>query len=69
MDDAFNWTIECLEELIKYAEEYGIILALENHWGLTRDSMGILRILKSVNSKWLRALMDTGNFIEKPINS
>jgi len=64
VNDAFGWVIECLNKLVPVAEDYGIVLALENHWGLTRDADGVLRILEGVNSKWVRALMDIGNFIE-----
>jgi sugar phosphate isomerase/epimerase len=46
------------------AEECGVVLALENHWGLTRTAAGVLRIVKSINSEWLRALLDCGNFLD-----
>ena len=62
-EDAFNWVIESLRRLVPKAEEYGVILALENHWGLTRNAEGVLKILKGVNSDWVGALMDTGNFL------
>ena len=42
------------------------MLALENHWGLARTPEGQLRILNSIKSPWLGALMDTGNFLEDP---
>ena len=42
-----------------------MLLALENHWGLTRTPEGVLRILDAFpESPWLGALMDTGNFRE-----
>jgi len=63
-EDAYKWIIECINKVLPTAEDYGIVLALENHWGLTRDSKGVLKILKEVNSPWLKALMDTENFIE-----
>ena len=47
------------------AEECGVILALENHWGLARTPEGC-----SASSTrfltWLGVLMDTGNFLEDP---
>jgi sugar phosphate isomerase/epimerase len=42
------------------------MLALENHWGLARTPEGQLKILNSIKSPWLGALMDTGNFLEDP---
>jgi len=65
-DDGFNWCIECIGKVLPRAAECGVTLALENHWGLTRTPEGQLRILDAVNSPWLGALMDTGNFMEDP---
>lgn len=44
----------------------GVILGLENHWGLSRTPEGLLRIVNAVDSPWLRVLLDTGNFLEHP---
>jgi len=63
-DDAFDWCIECIARCLPRAGECGVILALENHWGLTRTPEGVLRILDALPSPWLGALMDTGNFRE-----
>lgn len=65
-DDAFKWCIEAFYKCEVLAQERGVTLALENHWGLTNTPEGQLRILKAVNSPWLGALMDTGNFLENP---
>ena len=62
-NDAYNWVIDSIKECIPTAEEYGIIMALENHWGLTTRAEGVLRIVNSVDSEWLKVLMDTGNFV------
>src|SRR3954471_8853324 len=65
-DDGFKWCIECIEKCIPKAEQCGVVLALENHWGLSRTPEGQLRIINAVPSPWLGALMDTGNFMEDP---
>jgi sugar phosphate isomerase/epimerase len=65
-DDGFAWCIECIEQCLPRAEQLGVVLALENHWGLTRTADGLLRILDAIESPWLGALMDTGNFLEDP---
>jgi L-ribulose-5-phosphate 3-epimerase len=65
-DDGFKWCIECTEKCLGKAEECGVMLALENHWGLSRTPAGQLRIINAINSPWLGALMDTGNFLENP---
>ena len=65
-DEAFQWVIESLEACLPLAEKRGVLLALENHWGLSRTVEALLRIIQAIDSPWLRALMDTGNFLEDP---
>jgi sugar phosphate isomerase/epimerase len=65
-DDAFNWCIDSVRKCLPKAEQCGVTLALENHWGLTRKPEGVLRITNTVNSPWLSVLMDTGNFLDSP---
>jgi sugar phosphate isomerase/epimerase len=65
-DEGFKWCIEGIEKCLPKAEECGVILALENHWGLSRTPEGLLRLLNPFSSPWLGALMDTGNFMEDP---
>jgi sugar phosphate isomerase/epimerase len=56
--------IDCFEKCLPAAAKCGVLLALENHWGLGRTAKGVLRIVEAVNSPWLRVMMDTGNFLE-----
>jgi sugar phosphate isomerase/epimerase len=65
-DDGFKWCIDSIEQCLPTAEENGVLLALENHWGLCSTPEGQLRIRKAVDSPWLGILMDTGNFLEDP---
>jgi len=65
-DEGFKWCIEGIQRCLAKAEECGVVLALENHWGLARTPEGLLRVLNSINSPWLGGLMDTGNFLEAP---
>ena len=65
-DDGFKWCIDGITRCLPKAEECGVTLALENHWGLARTPEGLLRILNAIESPWLGGLMDTGNFLENP---
>jgi sugar phosphate isomerase/epimerase len=65
-DDGFKWCIDSIQQCIPTAEEFGVLLALENHWGLCSTPEGQLRIKKAIDSPWLGILMDTGNFLENP---
>ena len=65
-EEGFNWCIDGIQRCLAKAGECGVILALENHWGLARTPEGQLRILNSLQSPWFGALMDTGNFLFPP---
>ncbi len=65
-EEGFKWVIDGISRCLAKAEQCGVVLALENHWGLARTPEGQLRILNSIPSPWLGALMDTGNFLENP---
>jgi len=65
-DDGFKWVIDSIEKCLPKAEECGVILGLENHWGLARTPEGLLRIANAIDSPWLEILLDTGNFLEDP---
>lgn len=65
-DDAFPWVIESLQQCLPVAEKCGVVLGLENHWGLGRTAAGVMRIVDAIDSPWLQVTMDTGNFLESP---
>ena len=63
-DQGFAWVIDSFEKLLPKAETCGVVMGLENHWGLGREATGVLRVLSAIKSPWLRATLDTGNFLE-----
>lgn len=65
-DQAFGWVIDAFKACLPKAQECGVLMALENHWGLGLTPEGVLRIVDAVNSPWLQVNMDTGNFLEDP---
>ena len=66
-DEAFEWCIEAIEACLPTAEKEGVMLALENHWGLTTRPENLLRIYqKPSSSPWLGINLDTGNFPGDP---
>lgn len=64
--DGFQWCIDGIQQCLDTAAKEGVLLALENHWGLGSTPEGMLKIHDAVNSPWLGLLMDTGNFLEDP---
>jgi L-ribulose-5-phosphate 3-epimerase len=63
-EQAFGWVNSSIEKLLPRAEECGVVLGLENHWGLGRTAAGVRRIVEGINSPWLQMTLDTGNFLE-----
>ena len=63
-DQGFEWVIDSIGQCIPTAEKCGVVLGLENHWGLGRTADGVLRIVDAINSPWLQITSDTGNFLE-----
>ena len=64
--DAIQWCIESMKACIPAAEKAGIMLMLENHWGVTMKAENLLRIVDGVNSPWLGINLDIGNFPGDP---
>ena len=65
-EDGFKWIIDSFEKLVPEAEKRGVIMGLENHWGLGTTPEGVLKVVNAVNSPWLQVTLDTGNFLEDP---
>ena len=65
-DDGFGWVVDSIEKCLPAAQKCGVILGLENHWGLARTPEGLMRIINAIDSPWLKVLLDTGNFLEDP---
>lgn len=65
-EDGFEWVIDSIKQCLPKAAERGVVLGLENHWGLGRTPEGVLRIIEAIDSPWLQVTLDTGNFLEDP---
>jgi sugar phosphate isomerase/epimerase len=65
-EDALRWCVDSIRECLPEAEKAGVLLALENHWGLTTKTESLLQIYKAVQSPWLGINLDTGNFPGDP---
>ena len=63
--DAIAWSVESMKEACAYAGTRGIVLALENHGGITSTADQLLGLVRAVDSPWLGVNLDTGNFRER----
>lgn len=63
-EDGYGWVIDSIEQCLPIAEKCGVVLGLENHWGLGRTAEGVKRIVDTIDNPWLQVTLDTGNFLE-----
>ena len=61
-DEAFEWAVAALQECVPVAAGKGVVMALENHGGITTTSAQVIRLIEAVDSQWLRVNLDTGNY-------
>lgn len=64
--ESVRWCVDCLKQVAAYAGERGVILALENHGGITETADQLLHLVSAVDSPWLGVNLDTGNFHTSP---
>ncbi|GAB3173664.1 sugar phosphate isomerase/epimerase family protein [Telluribacter humicola] len=65
--DAIQWCIDSLGECLVTAEKAGVVLAIENHWGLSSNIDYLLEIYKPLASSPAMGMnVDTGNFVGDP---
>jgi len=65
-EDAYEWVIDAYTRLLPEAEKRGVIMGLENHWGLGVTPEGVMRVVNAIDSPWFQVTLDTGNFLEDP---
>jgi sugar phosphate isomerase/epimerase len=62
-DDGMKWCVDAIAACLPHAEKRGVMLLLENHWGLTTFAADMAHIIETVDSPWLKAILDMGNFL------
>lgn len=65
-EDAIGWCVDSIRECLPHASQAGVVMALENHWGLSTNVDVLLRIHREVGDPWLGINMDTGNYVGDP---
>jgi sugar phosphate isomerase/epimerase len=61
-EEATERCVEACELACQYAASRGVMLALENHGGITDTAESMLRIVRAVQSPWFGVNFDSGNF-------
>lgn len=68
-EDGIRWTVECIEQLLPYAERRGVILAMENHFKDTtwefpefaQPTAIFCAIVEQIESPWFGVNYDPSN--------
>jgi sugar phosphate isomerase/epimerase len=61
-EEAFSWAMECIRECVEYGEEKGVVVALENHGGITSTAEQVEKFFSSLKSPYFGLNLDFGNF-------
>lgn len=62
-EEALKYAVEGLGRVVEEAEEAGVILAIENHGGVPGTADEVMWVLQELDSPWIGACVDVGNFI------
>jgi sugar phosphate isomerase/epimerase len=54
--------IECLKEVVDFAPKHGVVVAVENHGGITAKPEQVLALVEGVKHEWFGVNLDTFNF-------
>jgi sugar phosphate isomerase/epimerase len=58
--------VEGMKECAKYGAERGVLLAVEDHGGITATAEQVLKLVELVGSDWFGLNLDCGNFRADP---
>jgi sugar phosphate isomerase/epimerase len=56
--ERYNFVKECLRESARFGEEFGVVMALQNHAPLIRTWKDTYDLVREVNSPWLKVCLD-----------
>jgi sugar phosphate isomerase/epimerase len=56
--EQWHWVRDSLQEVVRWAEQYGVRLALQNHRPVTNNYHDVLAMIKEIDSPWLKACID-----------
>ena len=62
-EEGMKWCVDAVQACLTHAEKRGVMLLLENHWGLTTRADDMVTLINDVDSPWFKAILDMGNFI------
>lgn len=64
-EEIWSWCRDAVAECARYAGEHGVTLALQNHRPVVRDYQDVLRMVREVNSPFLKVCLDAPLMLDK----
>ena len=61
-DQVFDWMAKDLKACCEFGEEYGVIIAVQNHNDFLKTAADVDKIFEMVNSPWLGLNLDIGSY-------
>ncbi len=58
-----TWMADALRECAEHGEEFGVVVAVQNHGDFVNSGEDHLSLLKRVDHPWCAALVDTGKYL------
>ncbi len=68
-EEIWDWCREALVECARYAGEFGVTLALQNHRPVIKDYRDVLRMVKEANSPHLQVCLDAPLMADKSLDA
>ena len=56
--ERWNYAKACLKEAAAFGEEFGVTMALQNHWPLVRHWKDCYDLVREIDSPWLKLCLD-----------
>jgi sugar phosphate isomerase/epimerase len=61
-EETMSWMIEDIRQCVKYGQQRGIIVALQNHNEFVKTAAQVHQIMKSIESDWFGLMLDIGSY-------
>jgi sugar phosphate isomerase/epimerase len=58
-----EWMAADLRECAEYGKKFGVLIGVQNHGDMLKNSEEVIKIVEMVNSDWFGVIVDTGYFM------
>lgn len=62
MEKVSDWMLKDIQSCTEYAQQYGVIVGLQNHNDFIQTADQVNKIIETINSPWMGLILDTGSY-------